>query len=89
MIGSGLDGWGGTKDRRMWDEMREKWLLWLYYHFPILLLGFSYDAYMMLLSCSYVGGCIFLFPGGGWKKFTPACGMQAGVRVFYRSRRVI
>ena len=25
----------------------EKRLLWLYYHSPILLLGFSYDAYMM------------------------------------------
>ncbi len=40
----------------LWDEIRKKWLLWLYYHSPILLLGFSYDAYMMLLSCSYVRG---------------------------------
>ncbi len=32
---------------RKWDEIRKKWLLWLYYHSPILLLGFSYDAYMM------------------------------------------
>ena len=44
----------GMKHRRKWDEIRKKWLLWLYYHSPILLLGFSYDAYMMLLSCSYV-----------------------------------
>ena len=41
---------------RKWDEIPKKRLLWLYYHSPILLLGFSYDAYMMLLSCSYVGG---------------------------------
>ena len=46
----------GIKDRRKWDEIPKKRLLWLYYHSPILLLGFSYDAYMMLLSCSYVGG---------------------------------
>ena len=46
----------GIKDRRKWDEIPKKRLLYLYYHFPILLLGFSYDAYMMLLSCSYVGG---------------------------------
>ena len=50
--------WGeappGTKHRRKWDEIQKKRLLWLYYHSPILLLGFSYDAYMMLLSCSYV-----------------------------------
>ena len=46
----------GIKDRRKWDEIRKKRLLCLYYHSPILLLGFSYDAYMMLLSCSYVGG---------------------------------
>ena len=25
----------------------KKWLLCLYYHFPIVLLGFYYDAYMM------------------------------------------
>ena len=48
--------WGGMGDRRMWDEIGKKRLLWLYYHSPILLLGFSYDAYMMLLSCSYVWG---------------------------------
>ena len=46
----------GIKDRRKWDEIPKKRLLCLYYHSPILLLGFSYDAYMMLLSCSYVGG---------------------------------
>ena len=44
----------GIKDRRKWDEIPKKRLLCLYYHSPILLLGFSYDAYMMLLSCSYV-----------------------------------
>ena len=49
----------GTKDRRMWDEMPKKRLLCLYYHSPILFLGFSYDAYMMLLRCSYVGGFFF------------------------------
>ena len=38
----------------MWDEFRKKCLLWLYYHSPILLLGFSYDAYMMRIWCSYV-----------------------------------
>ena len=37
----------GGEDRRKWDEIRKKRLLCLYYHFPILLLGFSYDAYMM------------------------------------------
>ena len=46
----------GMKDRGKWDEIRKKRLLCLYYHSPILLLGFSYDAYMMLLSCSYVRG---------------------------------
>ena len=47
LIDRRLRGRGGTKDRRKWDEFRKKWLLWLYYHSPILLLGFSYDAYMM------------------------------------------
>ena len=37
----------GGEDRRKWDEIRKKWLLCLYYHFPMVLLGFSYDAYMM------------------------------------------
>ena len=52
-LGMNVDG---MKDRRKWDEIRKKRLLCLYYHSPILLLRFSYDAYMMLLSCSYVRG---------------------------------
>ena len=56
----------GTKDRRKWDEIGKKRLLWLYYHSPILLLWFSYDAYMMLLSCSYVRGCQNLEKG--WRR---------------------
>ena len=34
-------------EKKTGGEDRKKRLLWLYYHSPILLLGFSYDAYMM------------------------------------------
>ncbi len=55
VIGKGICGW---LEGRFW-RVEAKWLgmrMDVYYHSPILLLGFSYDAYMMLLSCSYVRG---------------------------------
>ncbi len=50
----------GMKDRRKWDEIRKKRLLCLYYHSPILLLGFSYDAGLT---------------GEGWGKERGGCGV--------------
>ena len=57
-IGKGFCGWLEGR----FGRVEAKWLgmrmdgMKVYYHSPILLLGFSYDAYMMLLSCSYVRG---------------------------------